>query len=174
MRRFLSALAAASMALFITVGVTFAAHSVTTITVACGTDQTTSVITVTGTVTITGGTAGETFDVALEGRIGNGGYSIIGGSSPTFSDTITIVAGVTSYDYEIEVSAEAVALYDSFRVTTLGDGPTKSRSFETGECTVLVPEAPFAILLVLTAGIAAAAFVWVQVRRSSRAPALAA
>lgn len=173
MRRILSALSVASLVLLITASAAFATHSVRSISVVCGTDQTTGVITVSGYVTITGGTAGETFQVVLEGRIGSSGYAVIGGTNPTYFDTITIVEGQTSYFYEIVVPATAVSTYDSFRVTTLGNGPESSRSFETDECLVLIDEAPLVILLVVTAGLAAAAFVWFQTRRQS-APQLAA
>jgi hypothetical protein len=137
------------------------AFSITAVNVECFTDQSGDVF-VTGTVEWSGASNGDTVTLTLEGRIGNSGYVAIAGHTDTvtFPDT----------EYSIEVT-DVVGTYDSFRVASSGSTSNeRSRSFETDECSTVIPEAPITGLLALTGGLVALGFFLHRTR--SRAAAL--
>jgi hypothetical protein len=161
-RTVMSTVAASALALTLVIPV-FAA-TVTAVSVECFTDQQGKVF-ISGTITVTGAQAGDQITLQLEGRIGNSGYNAIAG----FSDTVTLAAGQTTADYEIDIT-NLDPSYTNFRVASIDTSNERSRSFDRDECSVVIPEVPFAPLLAITGGLLAAGWYVARSRRSSAAP----
>jgi hypothetical protein len=135
------------------------------ITVACFTEEDGQSQTISGTVTVVSGT--DDFDLTLMGNKadGNGFNPITQAGNP-----LTIAnSGPGSYDFEFDVTGVSPD-YKSFRVdsTSAWANPAKSRSFDRDECDTPVDEAPFAILLLVTGGLAAFWFANRQIKAPAR------
>lgn len=115
--------------------------------------------TISGTVTVTTASSGA-LTLTLYGK--NRGQE-------TALDTfvINVVSGDTSYDYEF--TGVPIDSYQSFIIKTDGATPEKSESIDVEvECdTPPIPEAPVTGLLVATAGLGAAWFVFRRMRATN-------
>ena len=133
----------------------------------CFTDESGDEI-VAGTVTVESGTG--TFWLNLMGQAGDGeGYNFLGDAVPN-PDTI-VSTGAGTYAFEFNTT-NVPSEIKSFRVDAV-DGPTttvnpaKSLSFPR-DCDTPIDEAPFAILLLITGGLAAVWFASRQMKSTAR------
>lgn len=139
------------------------AFEITAVTVECFTDGS-GKVQVTGTVSWSGASSGDTVLIQLEGRARNTGYQAISG----YTDTVTYPAT----DFSIDVTS-IVGSYDSFRVASIDTSRERSRSFETDECATVIAEAPFAGVIGVTGGLLGLAYVLHRSRRRLNAVAAA-
>jgi hypothetical protein len=127
---------------------------------------------VSGSVTVVSGT--DDFDLTLMGNLfqdGTSFYPIAAGGG--LVNPVTIVNnGAGPYDFEFNVSSLNLSLYNSFRVdsTSAWANPEKSLSFKP-DCDTPIDEAPFAILLLVTGGLAALWFASRQMKAPARTAA---
>lgn len=123
---------------------------------------------VAGTVTVTSGTG--TFWLSLMGQAGDGeGYNMVTGAVPNPNPIVS--TGPGTYDFEFDTTNVPAAI-KSFRVDAV-DGPSTTvnpeRSFSfPRDCDTPIDEAPFAILLLITGGLAALWFASRQMKSTAR------
>jgi hypothetical protein len=161
-------LVAPALALTLMVAMPTLTATVTAVSVECFTDHQGGVF-ISGTITINDAEAGDQVTILLEGRIGNSGYNAIAG----FSDTVTLAAGQTTADYSIDITNLDPA-YTNFRVASEGSTSNeRSRSFDRDECSVVIPEVPFAPLLAISGGLLAVGWFVARSRRSTAESATA-
>jgi hypothetical protein len=123
---------------------------------------------VAGTVEVTAGT--DDFQLTLMGNLFNDGsnFNPIAPGGGLVNPITIINTGPGTYDFEFNVSSLNLSLYNSLRVDSTSPfaDPEKSLSFKP-DCDTPIDEAPFAILLLVTGGLAALWFA----SRQMKAPA---
>jgi hypothetical protein len=169
MRKFLKTLAAGSLLAMLVAWPAMAAYSVTIaeggVVAGCFTDENSNEI-VSGTVTVTAGTAD--FHLTLMGQAGDGeGYNQLSASG-LVNPLLINNTGPGTYDFEFNTTNVDPAI-KSFRVdsTDAWVNPEKSLSFPR-DCDTPIDEAPFAILLLVTGGLAALWFASRQMKAPAR------
>jgi len=172
MRRTISLLAALVLTAVLT-SVTFAL-TVSSVIASCS--GSTISYTVTGT-----GEAGETLTVTLMGntnasgenepgyQVINAGGTVGGTAGAQYVDSFILTGGAFEYTGTFDITGVDESV-KSFRVDS--NANTKSPSFNRNTCPgTEIPESPLVVLLVATAGLGAAWFVWRQSRAAGQATA---
>ena len=132
----------------------------------CFTDEEDTIIS--GTVTVELGT--DNFQLTLMGHVPAGAQFNPIPAGNGLVNPITIVnSGAGTYDFEFNVSGVDLSGYNSLRVdsTSAWANPEKSDSFPP-DCDTPIDEAPFAILLLVTGGLAALWFASRQMKAPAR------
>jgi hypothetical protein len=120
---------------------------------------------ITGTITVEAGSTG-TLILSLQPKIGGATQPVVQ------TESIPLVAGTLTYDFTFEnvPKSNGSGTFTSYLITTNADNAERANSIDVEvECKPgVVPEAPFALLLVVTSGLVTVGLVATRMRRAAQ------